>query len=94
MAGPISFSLPTRGLSEVIGIMEETVLRNIVSDSRIVTPNKSKVIFRGFNDVAEKSEKNISFLPKLSFSPESGGKVKPNTAMEAISRQGTMRLEK
>ena len=37
-------SLPTRGLSEVIGIMEETVLRNMVSDSRIVTPNKSNVI--------------------------------------------------
>ena len=30
--------LPTRGLSEVIGIIEETVLRNIVRDSKIVTP--------------------------------------------------------
>jgi len=27
-----------RGLSEVIGMIAETVLRNIVSDSRIVTP--------------------------------------------------------
>jgi len=30
--------LPTRGLSEVIGMIAETVLRNIVSDRRIVTP--------------------------------------------------------
>ena len=27
-----------RGLAEVIGMIAETVLRNIVSDSRIVTP--------------------------------------------------------
>ena len=27
-----------RGLSEVMGMMEETVLRKMVSESRIVTP--------------------------------------------------------
>ena len=34
------------------------------------------------------------FSPKLSFSPESGGSVKPRTAMDAIRRQGTIRLKK
>ena len=31
-------SLPMRGLSEVTGMMEETVLRNIVRERRMVTP--------------------------------------------------------
>lgn len=34
------------------------------------------------------------FLPSDSFSPESGGNVKPSTAIEAISTQGTIRLKK
>ena len=34
------------------------------------------------------------FSPKESFSPESGGRVKPRTAMEAMSTQGTIRLKK
>lgn len=33
-------------------------------------------------------------LPRVSFSPESGGKVKPNRAMLDISTQGTIRLKK
>ena len=33
-------------------------------------------------------------LPKLSFSPLSGGRVKPRTAIDAISTHGTIRLEK
>ena len=36
-------SIPMRGLSDVIGIMEDTVLRNIVSDKRIVTPIKNTI---------------------------------------------------
>ena len=32
--------------------------------------------------------------PRLSFSPLSGGRVNPSTAMLAISRQGTIRLKK
>jgi len=32
--------------------------------------------------------------PKLSFSPESGGRVNPSTAMDAMRRQGTIRLKK
>lgn len=32
--------------------------------------------------------------PSDSFSPESGGNVKPRTAIEAISTQGTIRLKK
>ena len=35
---PITGDLPTRGLSDVIGMMADTVLRNIVRDNRIVTP--------------------------------------------------------
>ena len=34
------------------------------------------------------------FSPSDSFSPESGGRVKPRTAMEAMSKQGTIRLKK
>ena len=36
----------------------------------------------------------ILVLPKDNFSPESGGRVKPRTAMEAMRRQGTIRLQK
>ena len=36
----------------------------------------------------------ISMLPRDNFSPESGGKVKPRTAMLEMRRQGMMRLEK
>jgi hypothetical protein len=32
------FQLPINGLSEVIGIISDTVFRNIVKDRRIVTP--------------------------------------------------------
>ena len=33
-------------------------------------------------------------LPRLNFSPESGGRVKPRTAIDAMRTQGTMRLKK
>ena len=33
-----------RGLSEVIGMIEETVLRNIVSDRSMVTPEQQQVV--------------------------------------------------
>ena len=36
----------------------------------------------------------FSFSPKESFSPESGGRVKPSTAMEAMRTQGTIREKK
>jgi hypothetical protein len=36
----------------------------------------------------------IMFSPRPSFSPESGGRVKPRMAMEEMRRQGTIRLEK
>ena len=32
--------LPTRGLSEVMGMMADTVFRNMVSDNSMVTPGK------------------------------------------------------
>ena len=33
-------------------------------------------------------------LPKVSFSPESGGSVKPRSAIEEMRTQGTIRLKK
>lgn len=33
-------------------------------------------------------------LPNDSFSPESGGNVNPNNAIEAISTHGTIKLKK
>ena len=33
-------------------------------------------------------------LPSVSFSPESGGRVKPNRAMEDMRTHGMMRVEK
>lgn len=35
-----------------------------------------------------------NYVPKESFSPESGGSVKPKSAIEAMSTQGTIRLKK
>lgn len=39
------------------------------------------------------SDKRI-VTPSDSFSPESGGRVKPSTAMEAIRTHGTIKLKK
>ena len=39
-------SLPMRGLSEVTGMMDETVFRNMVRDSKIVTPGQEEQIIR------------------------------------------------
>ena len=77
--------VPIKGLSDVIGIIDETVLRKMVRDSRIVTPKQKLLLLKFFK---------IIFPPSDSFSPESGGRVKSRTAMEDISRQGTMRLKK
>ena len=39
---------------------------------------------------------SISFskIPRVSFSPESGGRVNPRRAIEEMSTQGTIRLKK
>ena len=47
------------------------------------------VMILNMNDV-----KKGVISPSESFSPESGGRVKPRTAMEAMSTQGTIRLKK
>ena len=44
--------------------------------------------------VLKRTMASSRFTPSDNFSPESGGSVKPSTAMEAISRHGTMRLKK
>ena len=40
-----------------------------------------------------RNEKTV-FLPNVSFSPESGGSVKPSKAIEEISTHGTIKLKK
>ena len=41
------------------------------------------------------SQKKSCFIsPRVSFSPESGGRVNPRRAMEEMSTQGTIRLKK
>ena len=37
---------------------------------------------------------STNYVQRPSFSPESGGRVKPRTAMAAMRRQGTIRLKK
>lgn len=37
---------------------------------------------------------NSIVTPRDNFSPESGGNVKPNTAIDAISTHGTIKLKK
>ena len=41
-----------------------------------------------------KKEEERKVLPSESFSPESGGRVKPRTAIDAMRTHGTMRLKK
>jgi hypothetical protein len=39
----LCFVLPTKGLSDVIGIIDDTVFRNMVRDNRTVTPEIKEV---------------------------------------------------
>lgn len=41
-----------------------------------------------------RKKKLIKYLPSESFSPESGGSVNPNRAIDAISTHGTIKLKK
>lgn len=34
------------------------------------------------------------YVPKVNFSPESGGNVKPSNAIDEIKTQGTIKLKK
>ena len=89
MGWPVTIAsgrLPRRGLSDVTGIDSQTMLRKTVNESRIVTP--------AVEEVSPYCLLMESVSPRESFSPESGGRVKPRTAMEAISTQGTIRLKK
>lgn len=47
-----------------------------------------RVVFRSI--LGEQFE----YLPSVSFSPESGGNVKPNRAIDEISTHGTIKLKK
>lgn len=39
-------------------------------------------------------ERELLYLPNVSFSPESGGKVNPSRAIDEIKTHGTIKLKK
>ena len=62
-------SLPSSGLSEVTGIVSDTVLRNTVSDRRIVTPVERREkdrwkIVKGQEMTAILQQKVVQFFQK------------------------------
>ena len=87
--------IPSSGTaSEVAGMVSATILRKTVRDNRIVTP-VGWVIHKSLITAKRPTlEPLLYYSPRESFSPESGGKMKPNKAMEAIKTQGTIRLKK
>ena len=54
----------------------------------------NKILKRLLKVCMESMQKRWVYLPSESFSPESGGRVKPRTAIDAMRTQGTMRLKK
>ena len=96
-----------RGVVSVMGSMSPIMEEKMVMASMMVTPAENGivtlydnpepdvVIFPGeprpFPDNLSTRHRHS---PSDNFSPESGGSVKPSTAMEAIRRQGTIRLVK
>lgn len=94
--------LPSSGTaSEVAGIVSATMLRKTVSDSRIVTPGKTKkpesncyLSSHPIHHSSSSLRPGQAGLPSESFSPESGGRIKPSNAIEAIRTQGTIKLKK
>ena len=75
-----------RGVVSVTGNMSPTIEEKMVMANIMVTPatRPGKV----------HQDRLAQCSPNESFSPESGGRVKPRTAMLEISRQGMIRLEK
>ena len=80
------YKLPIRGVAFVTGSMSPTIVLNNTIASSKFTPKY--IIF------VPNIKFNFKIIPRDNFSPESGGSVKPRTAMEAMRRQGTMRLKK
>ena len=54
----------------------------------------NEILKRLLKSLYGKYAKKRGYLPSESFSPESGGRVKPRTAIDAMRTQGTMRLKK
>ena len=78
-----------RGELFVTGSISPTiVLNNTIANNRL-TPQqkKQKISLQVMSAVS-------LYVQRPSFSPESGGSVKPRTAMAAMRRQGTIRLKK
>ena len=78
-------------------------MRNTVRESSTVTsksaPSSCFYVYRIARDVYSCTGRAVSLyvegtLPRVSFSPESGGRVKPRRAMEEMRTQGTIRLKK
>ena len=69
----------------------------ILNSNPVVLFNKKperELIIKDGNQSAASILRNNSFLPSVSFSPESGGRVKPRRAMLEMRTQGTIRLKK
>ena len=78
---------------------EVEVGKNISKISRHVVGKTSKKEFlSSFQDGKKNIEcsffRHSLHLPKVSFSPASGGRVKPRRAIEEMRTQGTIRLKK
>lgn len=95
-------NLPNNGTaSDVAGIVSATIFKNTVNDSKIVTPVKCReesneyLSEKVYNpQIQAHTTKKLSTVPNDNFSPESGGNVNPNNAIEAISTHGTIKLKK
>ena len=61
-------------------------------DSVIITPRNDESARENWNLIPQKM--NLENLPRVSFSPASGGRVKPRSAIEEIRTHGTIRLKK
>ena len=78
-----------RGELFVTGSISPTIVLNSTIANNRLTPDtkKHKINLQISSEVS-------LYVQRPSFSPESGGSVKPRTAMAAMRRQGTIRLKK
>ena len=77
--------------------LQSKYVRKEIKNTNIKTPIKGVALVTGSMSptiVLKRTMARSRLTPSDSFSPESGGRVKPSTAMEAIRRHGTIRLKK
>lgn len=86
--------LPTVLLGVQKNHLKTTANSTVVEQLCAVDPTEQRYKKREHKKKANSGHAWSYTLPKVSFSPESGGRVKPNRAMLEIKTQGTMRLKK